>query len=85
MQVSGQFHAPAAYTRGMTHRYRFDKRVGGPQSRSEHSSKEKIPVPARSRTSEVQPVAQLLYWLSYPGSQKQCNSTKFTLPTESYL
>jgi hypothetical protein len=49
-------------------RYSLDRRLGGPQSRTEHDGEKKIPAPAGNRTPGVQPVAQSLYWLSYPGS-----------------
>ena len=43
--------------------YPFYRRLGGPQGRSGRA-KNLVPTGIRSRT--VQPVAQLLYWLSYP-------------------
>ena len=40
--LSGQLHAPAALTGGKGHRYRLTRRLGGPQSRSERFTEEKI-------------------------------------------
>jgi hypothetical protein len=34
MEVSGQLHAPAALPPGKSPQYPFDRRLGGPQSRS---------------------------------------------------
>jgi len=56
MEVSGQIHAPAALPRGKTPRYPFDRRLGGPQSRS---IEEKNSYPRRESSPDhpiVQPV-----------------------------
>jgi hypothetical protein len=39
--VSGQLHAPAALPQGKSPRYRLDRGLGGPQSRSERGGEEK--------------------------------------------
>jgi hypothetical protein len=64
--VSGQLRAPAALPPGKDPRQPWDRRLGGPQSRSGHCGEEKIlhcresnPTPARSLT---------LGRLSYPDS-----------------
>jgi hypothetical protein len=41
MEVSGQLHAPAPYSRGKSRRCPLNRRLGGPQSRSERSGEEK--------------------------------------------
>jgi hypothetical protein len=41
MEVSGQLHAPAALLTGKSPRYPLDKKLGGPQSRSERGDEEK--------------------------------------------
>jgi hypothetical protein len=41
MEVSGQFHAPAALTPEKGPRYPLDRRLGGHQSRSECGDEEK--------------------------------------------
>jgi hypothetical protein len=41
MEVSGQLHDPAALSPGKSPQYPLDRRLGGPQSRSEHSIEEK--------------------------------------------
>jgi hypothetical protein len=46
------------YPRGKSSRYRLDRRLGGPQSRSECCGEEKNLVPARIRTAAVQFVAR---------------------------
>jgi hypothetical protein len=46
MVVSGQRHAPAAlYPRGKDPRYPLDRRLGGPQSRSERRGQKKNSLP----------------------------------------
>jgi len=39
MEVSGQLNAPAALPPGKSHRYPLDRRLGGLQNLSAHSSK----------------------------------------------
>jgi hypothetical protein len=51
MEVSGQLNAPAALAPGRESWYPLDRKLGGPQSRSRSSGKEKNPNPV------VQPVA----------------------------
>jgi hypothetical protein len=41
MEVSGQIHAPAALPPEKEPQYPLHKRLGGPQSRSEHSGEER--------------------------------------------
>jgi hypothetical protein len=41
MEVSGQLHTPAALLTGKEPCYPFDRRMGGPQSRSRHGGEEK--------------------------------------------
>jgi hypothetical protein len=41
MEVSGQFHAPAALPQGKGPWYPLDRRLGGPQSRSGRGGEEK--------------------------------------------
>jgi hypothetical protein len=43
MEVSGQFHAPAALPPGKDPWYLLDRRLGGPQSRSGRGGEGKIP------------------------------------------
>jgi hypothetical protein len=50
MEVSGQFHGPAALPRGESRRYQLDRRLGGPQSRSGRRGEEKILEPTGTRT-----------------------------------
>ena len=63
--MGGQRHAPAALPAGKT-RYPLYRSLGGPQGRSERVRKISPPPEFDPRT--VQPVAQLLSRLSYPGS-----------------
>jgi hypothetical protein len=61
MEVSGQLHAPAALPPGKNPWYPFDRRLGGPQSRSGRGGEEKISQAHResnSRTPIVQPLTQ---------------------------
>jgi hypothetical protein len=61
MEVSGQLRAPAALPQGRRPWYPLDRRLGGPQSRSEHGGEEKNSQPRREsnpRTPIVQPIAQ---------------------------
>jgi hypothetical protein len=60
MEVSGQLHAPAALFPGSL-LYPLDRRLDGPQSRSERRGEEKIPSPiweSNPRIPIVRPVAQ---------------------------
>jgi hypothetical protein len=72
--VSGQRHAPAAlYPRGKVPRYALYRRLGGPQSRSEHRGyrKNSLPLLGIEPGSPGRPVrSQTLHWLSYAGSCK---------------
>jgi len=47
MEVSGQIHNAAALTPGKSPQYPMDMMLGGPQSQSEHGSKEKNPYPCK--------------------------------------
>jgi hypothetical protein len=68
MGVGGQRHALAALSPGQT-RYPLYRRLGGPQGRSGRVRKILHPPGIDHRT--VQPVAQSLYQLSYPGPFSQ--------------
>jgi hypothetical protein len=63
MDLSGQFHAPAAYSQGKSHLYPLDRRLCGLQSRSERGGEEKNsrPLP-RLEPPIIQPVAALYHW-----------------------
>jgi hypothetical protein len=72
---SGQLHAPAALPPGkqpLPAGYPVDKRLGGPQNRSEQHREENILASNEIRTPTLgHPVrSQSLYWLRYPGSCK---------------
>jgi hypothetical protein len=41
MEVSGKLHAPAALPQGRSPSYPLDRRLSGPQIRSEHGGEEK--------------------------------------------
>jgi len=59
MEVSGQLHAPVALPPGKDPpRYALDKRLDGSQSRPGRDGEEKK-IPARNRTSVVQPVVMV--------------------------
>jgi len=63
---------PSHFTPGRSPRYSLDRRLSGPQSRFSCGGEEKnIPVPARNRTTLVEPVASSICWLSYSGSYLQ--------------
>jgi hypothetical protein len=49
-KVSGQLHAPPALPPGKGPRYPFDRRLGGPQSRSGRFGEDKILDPTGIRT-----------------------------------
>ena len=66
MEVGGQRHAPADLLPEKT-RYPFYRRLGGPQGRSGYVRKISPSPGFDPRT--FQPVASLLYRLSYPGPQ----------------
>jgi hypothetical protein len=59
VEVSHQLHAPAALPPGKSPLYPLDRRLGGPQSRSEHGgeAKNSQPLP-RFEPPIIQPVAQ---------------------------
>jgi hypothetical protein len=68
MEVSSQLHAPAALPPGKEPLVPFGQRLGGPQSRFGCGGEEKNCQPLPGLESPiVQPVAQSLYRLSYPG------------------
>jgi hypothetical protein len=57
MEMSGQFHAPAAFSQGNIPWYPLDRRLGGPQSRSgEENNSHSLPGFERPI---IQPIAQL--------------------------
>jgi hypothetical protein len=61
MEVSGQLHARPLYPQGKSPWYPLDRRLGGPQSRSESGGEKKNSHPRREsnpRTPIVQPAAQ---------------------------
>jgi hypothetical protein len=41
MEKKGQFHDPTSLSQNKRHRYPLDRRLGGPQSRSERGGEEK--------------------------------------------
>jgi hypothetical protein len=53
MEVSGQLHAPAASPQGKSPSYQFDRRLGGPQSRSGRGGEEEINGRREKRSSET--------------------------------
>jgi hypothetical protein len=58
MEVSGQFHAPAALPQEKSSWYSLNTRLGGPQSRSGHGSEEKNSHPLPGLEPPIiQPVA----------------------------
>jgi hypothetical protein len=60
MEVSGQLHAPAALPPGKESLLQLDRRLGGPQRRSERGGEKKDSQPPpgiEPRTSIVQAVA----------------------------
>jgi hypothetical protein len=62
MEVNDQLHAVAALTQGKELRYPFDRRLGGPQSRSGRGGEDRIILAtAENRTLFIQSVAQSLY------------------------
>jgi hypothetical protein len=58
MEASGQFHSPAALSRGKEPRYLSDKRLGEPHSRSGHDGEEKNSQPLPGL--EPPPIIQLV-------------------------
>jgi hypothetical protein len=71
MEVSGQFHSPAALPSGKEPPHPLDRRLGGPQSRSGHCVERKNSQPPpviEPRSSDRPALSQSLYGLSYPGS-----------------
>jgi hypothetical protein len=58
MEVSGHLHAPAALSLEYLPLYPLDRRLSGPQSRSERCGEEKNLGLAGIRTLAVQPVAR---------------------------
>jgi hypothetical protein len=66
MGVSGQRHAPAAlYPRGKDRRYPLDRRLGGPQSRSDAEARRKNLCPCRRSNPDRPARSQTLYCLSF--------------------
>jgi hypothetical protein len=69
MGVIGQRHASAAlYSRGKDPLYPLDRRLGGPQSRSDAGARKKIPCPYQGLNPDCPACSQTLYCLSYCGS-----------------
>jgi hypothetical protein len=59
MEMSGQLHAPAALSQGKSYWYSLDRRLSGPQSRSERGGEEKNSHPLRRLEPPIiQPVVQ---------------------------
>jgi hypothetical protein len=59
MEMSGQLHAPVALSPREKRWYRLDRRLGGPQSRSERGGEENISQPLAGLESPIiQPVVQ---------------------------
>jgi hypothetical protein len=72
-EVSGQLHAPAALPPGKSPCYLLDRSLGGPQSRSGHSSgEEKIPSPCRDSNSRSSSPYRSTIPLSYLNSYSAC-------------
>jgi hypothetical protein len=57
MEVIVQLHAAAALRLGKEHRYLLDRRLGGPQSRSEYGVEEKTPS-IRRESNPDHPIVQ---------------------------
>jgi hypothetical protein len=55
--TSGQLHTPATLFRGTALANHWDRRLGGPQSRSGRYGEEKSLFPSGNRTMAIQPVA----------------------------
>jgi hypothetical protein len=59
MKMNGLFHAPTALSPGKEPVYLLDRRLGGPQSRSEHDGKKKNSQPLPGLEPPIiQPVTQ---------------------------
>jgi hypothetical protein len=58
MEVSGQLHASAATFQGKNLRYLSDRRLGGPQSRSGCSGKEKNSIAPTGNRNPIAPIFQ---------------------------
>jgi hypothetical protein len=58
MEVTGQFHAPAALPQEKSLWYPLDRRLGGPRAVLDAVVKRKIPSPRRESNPIVQPLAQ---------------------------
>jgi hypothetical protein len=72
MEVGGQLHAPAALPPGVrTPGTHYTGGWMGSRAGLDAVAKRKVPIPAPAGkwTPVVQPIAQSLYWLSYPGSR----------------
>jgi hypothetical protein len=70
MEVSGQLHAPAALLPGKeTFGTHWIRGWVGTRASLNAVAIRKFPAPAGDRTPAFQPVAQLLFWLSYPLSE----------------
>jgi hypothetical protein len=70
MDMSDQFHAPAALPSGKDFPLPIWQEGGWASGRSGHSGEEKksVHIPAGNRTPVFQPTDRPLHWLSYPGS-----------------
>jgi hypothetical protein len=65
MELSGQFHAPAALHRGNRLQYQMYRRLGGTKSRCGRCGEETNLAPAVNQTPAVQPVARrYINWAS---------------------
>jgi hypothetical protein len=71
MEVSGQFHAPAAPCSRLSPWYSLDRRLGGLQSRSGRCGEEKNACPCRESNPECLARSPSPYQLSYPGSSQK--------------
>jgi hypothetical protein len=88
MEVSGQFHSPAALPQRKIPWYALCKSMDGPQSRSECGGEEKNSQPLPGlETSIIHPVAQRytteLCWLLIKGEIVNTNTTEYETLTAS--
>jgi hypothetical protein len=72
--VSGQHQPPAAlYPRKKNPRYPLDRRLGGPRAGLDAKARRKILCFCRGSYPGRSVRSQILYWLSYPGSNSSWN------------
>jgi hypothetical protein len=79
MEVSGQFHAPAAVPHGKSPWHPLDRRLGGPQSRSGRGGEEKNSQPLPELEPPIKPpIAQ-----RYTNSFQDISALKFRMHSSS--